>query len=282
MEQFDTCYDFPEQSIVKRNYIISYTPRSGSHLIGHYLGKTGQMGFPLEYLNPNNFPVWQQRFQTNDIVNTFEMIKRYRTSSNGCFGCKLGLKEFERIVSENKFDDVFSDAKIVRIRRKDILSQAVSLAKAKMTGSFISLQKPVAEAKYSHKLIDDALQEIIVDNARLDYIFNKRSFSYFQVYYEDFIENPGKILKDIALFVGIDLKINTPSGDLELPKKQSDGINREFKRLFIQENRMSKLDTDFEFLQDVDSVPIKMLVSQLLSRINRKLNFANKAKFSKS
>ena len=174
-EQFDICNDFPEQNIVKQQYIISFTPRSGSHLIGHYLAKTGQMGFPLEYLNPNNFPVWQQRFQTKDIVDTFAMIKRHRTSSNGCFGSKLGLLEFERIVSENKFDDIFPNPKIIRIRRKNILSQAVSLAKAKMTGSFISLQKPVAEAKYSYELINDALKDIIIDNARLDYIFTRWS-----------------------------------------------------------------------------------------------------------
>lgn len=272
MEQFDTCNDFPEPSDVKKRYIISFTPRSGSHLIGHYLGKTRQMGFPLEYFNPNNFPVWQQRFHTKDITDTLATIERYRTSPNGCFGCKLGLWEFEHIADRHAFDEIFPDAKIIRVRRKDILSQAVSLAKAKMTGSFISLQKPVAKAEYSHKLIDEALKSIIVDNARLDYIFTKRKFPCFEVYYEDFLQNPGAKIREIADFVGVDLKIDSDFHDFQLPQKQRDSMNQEFKELFVGESQASKLDLDFEFLQNIESAPTKMLISQLFSRVSRKLS----------
>lgn len=276
-EQFDTSNDFPKQTITKHHYIIFFTPRSGSHLIGHYLHQTGQMGFPVEYFNPNNFPVWQQRFGTRGIADTLKMIKRYRTSPNGCFGCKLSHTEFENIAGEYNFQDLFPEVKIIRVRRKDILSQAVSLAKAKMTGSFISAQRSIAKASYSYELIDDALREIIIENARLDYIFAKRKYPYFEVYYEDFLENPHEIIQKITLFVGVEFKrLDVKSSDFQLPKKQRDGTNKEFKTRFIQDNQSLELYKNFDFLQNVKSLSTMNIARQLLLRIHQKVvNLAN-------
>ena len=112
-EQFETSYDFPEKPDVKQHYIICYTPRSGSHLIGHTMYQKGLFGFPLEYFNPGNLPEWSKRFDTESVLGTYEMIKRYRTSPNGYFGCKLNYRNIKTLAREFDINTMFPNAKYI-------------------------------------------------------------------------------------------------------------------------------------------------------------------------
>ena len=232
-EQFETYNDFPYQDTVKQYYFICFTARCGSHLLGHSLFKTGQLGYPLEYFTPNNFTQWCRRFGTTGIKDTYEMIKRYRTSPNGYFGCKLHFVHFRPLFREYEIDELFPKAKFIYIRRKDLLGQAVSLAKARKTGSWISAQKPVREVSYSCAAIERALKDIVRDNARWEYLFSRRGWPYFELYYEDFLKNPKQMIEEIALFLGAELKSDLNFRFDQLPQKQGDNTNQEFRENYL-------------------------------------------------
>lgn len=269
-EQFETYNDFPCQDTVKQYYLICFTPRCGSHLLGHSLFKTDQLGFPLEYFAPKNFTRWRRRFGTNGIKDTYEMIKRYRTSPNGYFGCKLHFGMFNLLFREYKIDELFPKAKFIYIRRKDLLGQAVSLAKARKTGSWISAQKPVRLANYSFAAIERALKDIVRDNARWEYLFSRRGWPYFGLYYEDFLKNPAEIIEEIALFLGVELKSDFNFKFDQLPKKQGDNINQKFRENYLLEARDTKLDEELMYLQEIESLSTRRIGSYFLTRIKNK------------
>jgi len=229
------------------------------------------MGFPLEYFTPSNLRHWQLRFGTNGIKDTYEMIKRYRTSPNGCFGCKLHFMHFKMLFGEKGIEDSFPNAKFVFVRRRDLMAQAVSLAKAKQTGSWISYQKPAAEATYSRSEIEKALKDILRDNARWEYLFSRRGWPCYEVYYEDFLERPTDTITEIGVFLGLEVRpgLNFTFG--QLPQRQSDHLNQQFRERYLLEVQESSFAEELEFLRDIEGIPVTRIALHLLGRIRRKM-----------
>jgi LPS sulfotransferase NodH len=221
------------------------------------------LGFPLEYFTPKNFVIWRQRFGTKKIKDTFEMIKRYRTSPNGCFGCKLHFSHFKLLFEKYKIEDLFPAAKFIYIRRKNLLNQAVSLAKARMTESWISAQKPVKDAKYSAGAIEIALKDIVRDNARWEYLFTRRGWPFLGLYYEDFIANPWRAIQEVGQFLKVEIKSEIHLAPRQTPKKQSDDINKQFKDFYLSETKDPKFKDELNFLKDIDKLSTKSIGFQL-------------------
>jgi len=246
LEQFDPQYDFPAREKPDKYYVILFTPRSGSNLLGHYLYITGKMGFPLEYFNPVNFEQWQRRFGTKGFKDTYRFIRRFRTSPNGYFGSKFHLSFHKTFRDECGYAEVFPDAKYIYIRREEILSQALSLAKARMTGQYISFQKLVRDATYSYDAIKKALVHIAVDDAKIRYFVGKRSINCCEVTYEELCRDPAQIISRVAKHLETDFE-NVPGIDhLLMPNKQANDQNLEFRERFIRESKRSSINDDLE------------------------------------
>jgi len=245
-EQFDPQNDFPIREKVDKYYVILFTARCGSHLLGHRLHQTGKMGFPLEYFNPMNFKQWQKRFKTRGFEDTYRMIKRFRTSPNGCFGAKFRFDFYETFRKKCKYDEVFPQAKHICIRREDILGQAVSLAKAKMTGKFISFQEPESDYTYDYEMIKKALVSIVINNARIKYFIAKTGLDCCEVTYEELVNAPARVINKIAKYLDVDLESSLDLSYKSLPKKQGDERNMQFKERFIRESKEGGKDKDLE------------------------------------
>lgn len=140
-------------------YVILSLPRTGSELVCADLRKRG-IGVPLEYFSIHG--IAERLGSTNSEGHIFlpqYMAALYakRTTPNGVFGAKmhpLHLKSMggHDIAKAVQFLDLFD--RIVVLRRRDKVLQAISLARAHMTGQFHILPgdaaKPVSGA-------DDAL-----------------------------------------------------------------------------------------------------------------------------
>ena len=270
-EQFAAENDFPERDAVDLHYIICSTPRCGSHLLGHSLFQTGQLGFPLEYFNPVNFVEWRRRFETNGIEDTLTRLKRIRTSPNGVFGCKLHFDHFETVANGSNFETLFPNAKFVFIQRKDLLSQAVSLAKAQGTGAWISKQVAVREAEYRRDSIDRALRKITRDNACWDYLLSSRDWPLLRVFYEDFVDEPKEVLGRIAHFLEVDLPSSQALDEIDLPQKQRNETNNAFKTKYIEETTQRRVGAELEFLHEMDHFSPQRIVSFGVRELCRKL-----------
>lgn len=203
LTQFDSEHDFAPFSGEARFVIIASTPRCGSHLLGHTLYSTGQFGFPLEYFQLRNYARWQELLGASSVKEVLSRLAQKRTSPNGVFGLKLHYGHLEWLAGRINVAEVFSPVKVLHMRRRDLLGQAISYSKALQTKSWIAEQPPVAEAYYDQAAIDQCMCRIAEGNAGWEIALAQWGCDVLPVWYEDFIEEPDAWVDRIASFAGV-------------------------------------------------------------------------------
>lgn len=166
--------------------MVASQPRTGSSLLCRALEDTGKVGVPREYLNPAVMGLAYARFglptppleervrrhvrrlrgrrtwwAVQDIdpaslpwyIDT--LISR-RTTGNGVFSLKIHWANFVNATDRYGFGLALLPQPIswIHIERRDLIAQAVSLARAKQTGSFGKAPEDSADAMRAH--YDDA------------------------------------------------------------------------------------------------------------------------------
>jgi LPS sulfotransferase NodH len=235
-DQFSERHDFGAGAPVASRYAICSTQRSGSHFLGHLLRATGQLGYPLEYFNPQNLDRWRQRAREAGAASLVGFLESIRTSPNGCFGIKVHFLQLEVLAQEMRFEDFLRDYKLIHIRRRDVLGQAISYAKASQTGAFISEVEAAREPRYDRSLIDDCLDRILWQNACWLRLFSSTGVAYEAIDYEDLAADPVTALERIGRFVGVDA-VGPGRSDSPRPARQSDSTNEAWRARYLAESR---------------------------------------------
>lgn len=88
---------------------------------------------------------------------------------------------------------IFPKAKCIFVRRRDLIEQAISLAKAWSSGSYISSVQG-KEAIYNKREIKNAYELIVRGNSCWEFFIARRDVKYITVYYEDFVVSKEAIL----------------------------------------------------------------------------------------
>ena len=215
-DQFEGHYDVVNSVAPKKTILIASTPRSGSHMLGHTMIKTAQMGVPFEYCNPPIMRQWKQELGLETVQEVMTTLMKKRTSSNGVFSLKMHLEHLDAFGGLAETISFFPNVKIIRIVRSDLLRQAVSLSVAGQTGIWISGQTGKGqEAKYSKVLIEDCIHNLIGQNYKWSKQIAEHNLSSLTVEFEQFIDDPGTVITQIAKFADIDTstipKIEAPA-----------------------------------------------------------------------
>jgi trehalose 2-sulfotransferase len=132
--------DFAPSPLPLRRYAILATPRSGSTLLARALTATGQLGFPLEYLNRNAISAFKNLggAPNLDALSYLEVMEQRRTSPSGWFGMKIHFsqlqKRFGRHALHRPRHFIARQDRLILIERADHVAQAVSLYRARATG----------------------------------------------------------------------------------------------------------------------------------------------------
>lgn len=231
-QQFQREWDFHEKD-TSLYYMISSTPRSGSHFLSHVLRRAGCFGYPLEYLNPSNLRRWKEILGENNDAEAFRRIKRIRTSGNGVFGVKL---HYSHLATMHDVEDKVYDYKIIHLRRRDKLKQAISFARASQTGSWISGMTAIREARYQWDLIHNKLNAICLDEAGWQSYFLSVGAHPLTIYYEDVVEDPSEGVRRCASFLSLDLLEEVGNdGPSFLPTVQSEASDDQWVRRYLSE-----------------------------------------------
>lgn len=232
MGQFSTEFDFPAETVPTKKYIVTSTPRSGSHFLGHLLYSTGAAGYPIEYFNKRNVPYWKERFPG---PHYFREVQKKRTSANGVFGIKLHSEQLSpfRDYCTDDPDEFLSDYKFIFLTRKDKIAQAVSYSRALQTGSFISDVSEKQSFSYDQAQIEQCLGEIMYGEMawrKFLAIVPGRSI---EIGFEDLRKDPKNTMNRIFEFLDIPLD----AGDVDtafVKQRQSDALNSEYRARFIE------------------------------------------------
>lgn len=234
-DQFSSDYDFNEYAGRPDVYLIASLGRTGSHFLSYLLFRTGQLGSPLEYLHPRHKEMWCSKLGVNDTIGQFQALFRRRTSPSGWFGIKAHWPQFATILDQSRLMELLSIKHYIRLRRRDLLDQAISFVIAQQTGAWISHQHVESKStpKFDELAIQRALDEFANQAGRWDEYFCQNNLKPLEIYYEDMVENPesvvSTVLAEFNLPVSSERDIDVPS-----PRKQGTHENLDWKIRFLE------------------------------------------------
>lgn len=262
--QFDTASDFPTVPVTKKIALCT-TPRCGSHFLGHQLHAFGRFGYPLEYLNPGNWTVWEDRALAASAADTLDYIKSVRTGPNGVFAVKL---HHEHLVPFLKHEANPLDYKFIHLCRRDLAKQAISFARAQQTGAWISDMPEAATAHYDRALIAQKVDEISLGNANWQSFLRSLGIKPLQLFYEDIVEDTPDAVAQIAAYLDIDVSDVKREQRSFFPERQKKKAQDDWLARFERDNIAA--------LSDSRSVPGVVHPSTTMQMRRRTLKMAKR------
>jgi LPS sulfotransferase NodH len=137
--------DFRGSFPVRTRYAILSSPRSGSTLLGRMLFETRMAGDPIEYLSSYLLVLERERTGRESLSygEFIRSMESRRTSENGMFGMQIHYSQLLSAFSSSKVNEAMKSFilgfdKLIWVRRRDRLRQAVSLAIARRTDAWSS------------------------------------------------------------------------------------------------------------------------------------------------
>ncbi|MDP1932494.1 MAG: Stf0 family sulfotransferase [Gammaproteobacteria bacterium] len=229
--------DFPATVPVKSRYCILSSPRSGSTLLGRMLYETGLAGDPQEYFNPPLLEIERQTTGNSELdINAFmRNMERRRTSPNGVFGMKLHYSQMlgvfrERQPNKNMLQLLAQFSKLIWIRRRDRLSQAISQAVALHTQVWSSEDSGHGKSKninvHPFECVR-ALNMVAGDDFGWERLIAAAGLQVHTVWYEDLVADYEKQCRGVLRFLDLEQSVsNIPAPPLE---RQAGEINKQLR-----------------------------------------------------
>jgi LPS sulfotransferase NodH len=189
-------------------YIVCSTPRSGSGLLCRGLAAGGAGGAPAEYFNVNQRVPLSARWGTGPDLGAYvRALRARRCSADGLHGTKLHWDQLEHLCAEALgaaptglsrrsagalLEELFPDARYVRIVRLDIDRQAVSLWTALQCGVWgvrVGAPAPARrEVPYDAAAIERCRRFLLEGEGQWDRFFRANRITPIDVVYEDLVE----------------------------------------------------------------------------------------------
>lgn len=173
-----------------RKYILCSSQRSGSTVFCRLLRMTGVLGAPSEYLVLRKLEPDASRTEADDLAKTALDRLREHATPNGITGVKLHYHQFAEFTGRVPLETLGKFDLWVYIDRRDIIAQAVSLARARQTRQYSSRHDAQGEASYSFDLIVSAKRHLEHDKAGWHSYFEANNVRPRVIAYEDIIDDP--------------------------------------------------------------------------------------------
>ncbi|MBV8464114.1 MAG: sulfotransferase [Acidimicrobiales bacterium] len=264
------------------SFLVCATQRSGSTLFCELLRATGVAGVPDEYferLRATGLPRQPRQYFEDDGVQDiaerlaptvsgrpeepgeFEAWFRYvlqrATTSNGVFGAKMMwnyLDDFKVRMAElpglggltfnAQLDVVFPRLKIIFIRRRDKVAQAVSLWKAIQTQRWRTESESdsddldadtdqTANVEYDYRAIEHLLDQLHRWDARWEDWFHATGREPIRIFYDEFTVNRAATIGRVLDILGIDPPEPEGKGSM---KRQADDLSKDWVSRFRAES----------------------------------------------
>lgn len=215
-----------------RTYALVGSPRAGSNWLCQLIRDSGALGAPGEYFQDDQLRS-SSKYSKNAADLVWQRALGLGRSTNGICAIKIFPDQLKYWPSAN-FVSFLSRCKLVHLRRKDVLDQAISWSIGFQTGGWASFMNTRGRtAKYDAQLIEQRLATIVADNLAWDLAAERWDNQTITLYYEDILEEPLEALNRIAGLMAVPpLTSIATESDYRI---QRGSINAEFKARFISE-----------------------------------------------
>lgn len=194
-----------------KQYVMYFTPRSGSSWITDIAGKTRKLSLPGEVFNPNFLPKITQSYNATTMDEYCAVLKRRRNTQD-VFGFQITYHQLAAVFrNEADFLKRFPSPTCFWLIRRDIVAQAVSLYKMVQTqvGHAPQLDADEILAR-EHSFIYDGpairhwMQHILSAEIKTEAMFARYGLSPLRMSYERNIAlHPNHLVNVIGKHVGI-------------------------------------------------------------------------------
>lgn len=221
----------PEPVRPSRAIALATEERTGSEYLCQLLAATGCLGRPSEYLNT----YWMRRFipdYPDEVEAQIAIAHRVGTTPNGCFAMKMHAVHLDRLLGAVRLTTAFPNPIFVRLFRRDLLGQAISLYRARQANQYHAHVLAEREARFDAEAIRGALIELVRGRARWELYIARNGLRPLAIAYEDMVANPDATIRAIARHAGLD----AVPADVDRPLQvQRDDTSEAWRERFLTE-----------------------------------------------
>lgn len=238
-------------------YIMYFTPRSGSTWVCDIATRTRRLGILDESFNPNFMPDMTRALNATDL-SEYCAVSRRRRARGGVFGLQITHHQLRAVFgSEDAFVKQFSTPHCFWLVRRDIVLQAVSLYKMQVTklahaphASHEKIQFREARFVYDGAEIRRWLEHILLAEQSTEALFAKFGLTPLRMSYEhNTTLKPNHLLNVMGRHMGLPtMRMKPIRSDHH---KIATDRNAEFADRFRRENQT--------FLSEVEELRAPML-----------------------
>jgi LPS sulfotransferase NodH len=224
---------YPDHGAPERSIVLATDERTGSEWLCQLLGATGRLGRPSEYLNGP----WMRRFLPDypeDVRAQIAVAWRVGTTANRCFSLKLHPWHVGRLLQGGTLSNTCPAPFFVRLSRRDLLAQAISLCKARQTGSFHSHVIAKRDAVFDADEIERLLGELALNRANWDMYFARTGIRPLSLSYEELCGDPLGVTRRIAMLVGERVS-RRDLAKVQPLRPQADAVSADWRARYIRE-----------------------------------------------
>ncbi len=186
-----------------RGYMVCATPRSGSNYLCQLLASTNVLGNPLEFLNMAGGKSYPYPERPPKPRRQLDVIRSAGATRNGIYALKLLPPHYYFASAKVDLFHDLPNLKLVRLRRRDLLGQAISLARVRQTGQFMASYPTAAQPTYSQKLIRTCIRALHEQEALWDEIMLRQGVQPLTFEYEDVMRSPQDAVDRVAALMGL-------------------------------------------------------------------------------
>jgi LPS sulfotransferase NodH len=228
-------------ALTERGYMICATPRSGSNYLCQLLASTGQLGNPLEYFNTRGRRKRTDPNYPKAPSAQIDIIRSVGATSNGIYGVKVLPLQYRRASRKVDLFDELPNLKLLRLRRRNLLDQAISLSRAQQTGQIMASDRMRRLPVYDAQDIAKCIRAVQAMESAWDQVMLELGVQPLTLEYEDVMRDPQIAVDQVAALMGLGARppINPAS---VLVTVQRDDESKNWRERFLA-------DTGEEFQQ---------------------------------
>jgi LPS sulfotransferase NodH len=190
----------------------------------------------MEYLNFEFSGGIVDRLGAGHIITYWRELRRRRTSPNGVFGYKVFLSNYLRTMEQHpELLKHMRGNKVIFLRRRDKVAQAVSHVRAVQTGSWFAGAPEREQPVYDFRKLLGFHHYTHQQDLRWERAFELTETDPLRLVYEDVVADPDGAVRAVCDFLGVEHRQETGLPQVELTKPQSDGLSAEWKERFRRE-----------------------------------------------
>lgn len=217
-----------------RGYALCGAPRSGSNYVCEILGSTGVLGRPREYFNGAARRIHDDPAYPDDPHAQIERILTMGATGNGIYGLKLFPGLFDTVAPHLKLTEALPNLHFVRLRRLDVLGQAMSWVRSIQTRQFRSTETAAGAPHYDGAAIQHYVGQVCQRNARWDMFFARTGMKPIELVYESVAGDPQSAADAVAAVLGLADRPRIDSSIVRLAV-QRDDVTRVWRERFHAE-----------------------------------------------